>query len=452
MKRIVFSLMISILVFTGCNQYEYNEPIRQLKVTETALDFYAAANSGYILVESNAALTAASDAAWCTVQVDGKKINVSVTANSGIESRTATVCIRANSDSVNVPVTQQASRFIIEYLYFSTGFNAAELKTSIVFDNPISSVSSEASWISATFEENVIYLSISKNTGAQAREGRVKVTSGSISQYIVVKQERGLELTAQITINDLNVMRANITITPGPGVATYAVLVAAKEMYQDFVDEYTEGDEVLFMEMVGELYETGDPTTEAWNLNGSTDYDYYAVVLLYDDEGNPYPEVVKHEFTSPAFQEGLPEASATITVSDVTATSARIAVAPDANAFGFYDGLFTKEEFDATVAQSGEDYVLDYLAMFGDLYIAPEEDDWEWEGLEPATEYIMVAVPFNANGADGYGNLVTETFTTLAATASSSAAKSKAHGERERKKHKKALTAETVKLLNLKKK
>jgi hypothetical protein len=261
-------------------------------------------------------------------------------------------------------------------------------------------------------------------------------------------------LTAQITVNDLNVMRADVTITPGNGVAAYAVLVASKELYPLLVDIYGDGDEVAFVEIFmeltgGEPYETGAPITEIWNLNGSTSYEYYAVVLLYDSEGEPYPEVIKYEFTSPAYQEGLPEASASITVSDVTATSTRTVVMSEGpGAFGFYDMLYTREEYDEMMAGGEEDVRLD-VAAWGYLYLAPEIDDWEWEGLDPGTEYVMVASPFNANGIEGYGDLVIKSFTTLSSSSGVSP-KSKAYSER--KKLKKALTTETVKLLDLKKK
>jgi hypothetical protein len=262
-------------------------------------------------------------------------------------------------------------------------------------------------------------------------------------------------LTAQISVANLNVMTADVTITPGAGVSAYSVLVASKEMYQEFVDVFTEGDEVAFMEMLGELYDTSAPSTETWELNGAPDYVYYAVVLLYDSDGEPYPEVIKHEFTSPAYQVGLPEASVSISVSEITATSARVTVTPDANAFGFYEGIFTKESYDETVAEDGEEYIKEYLAFYGYLSFTTDDDTW---GLDPATEYIVVALPFNANGSEGYGALVTKTFTTLPGSAATSARSAKsvksAKGMlyRERKALKKAVTAETVKTLNLQKK
>jgi hypothetical protein len=449
MKRILFSLIIPVLVLSGCNQYEYNEPARQLKVIESALDFNANAGSGYILLESNAALSATSSAGWCMTQVDGKKINISVTANSDIENRTAMVRIRANGDSINVPVTQQSAIFMVDNLSFAIKRDAANLKTCVVSDKPIS-VSSESSWITATFVQDTIFLSVSENTSTVLREGKIKVTSGAISQYIVVKQERGLELTAQISISNLNPVTADITITPSAGVSAYAVLVASKELYQEFVDIYTDGDEVAFMGLLGDLYETSDPITETFELNGSTGYDYYAVVLLYDSNGEPSSGVIKREFTSPAYQAGLPEASVSIAVSDITATSARVVITPDANALGFYEGIFAKASYDAAVAQEGEDYIKNYLSIYGYLSFTAVDDIWS---LNPATEYIAVAAPFNANGTDGYGDLVTQAFTTPGGSGDAITVRStESMVQRERKPYKKAVTAETIKMLNPEKK
>jgi hypothetical protein len=262
--------------------------------------------------------------------------------------------------------------------------------------------------------------------------------------------ERPVPPNAQITVNDLNVMRANTTITPNSSVSAYAAYVISKELYQIFVDEFTGGDEVMFMELIGNFYPTGEPSAETWELNGETGYEYYLAVLLYDNAGEPHPEVIKHEFASPAYQDNLAQASATITVSNITSSSAGIVVASaGAGAFGFYDGLFVREEYEEILADYGEEYIRQYLAFYGYLYLAPEIDDWVWESLEPATEYIIVVSPFNANGIHGYGDLVAETFTTLS-SASGATPKSKFYGER--KKLKKALTRETAKLLDLKKK
>ena len=257
----------------------------------------------------------------------------------------------------------------------------------------------------------------------------------------------------QISINNLNVAMAEITITPDAGrVSAYTVLLASKELYQEFVDAYTDGDEVAFLEIAGEPYETNAPLTEVWELNGAPDYTYYAAVLLYKNNGEPYLEVVKHEFTSPAYQAGLPEASVTVSVSEVTATSARIVFTPDANALGFYGEIFPKALYDEVLAIEGENYTRDYLAAYGYLFLTT--NNGVWEPLDSATEYIVVALPFNANGTAGYGALVTQTFTTLAGNGAPSirSAKRTALYPREQKIPKKAVTAESIKALIQKKK
>ncbi|MDR2815923.1 MAG: hypothetical protein LBB62_04380 [Proteiniphilum sp.] len=187
MKRVIYFLMA--LAFTaGCSQYEYKLSDSGLTVTESLLEFTAKGGDGYILVESGNSIKAESNSNWCQIKVSGKKIEVTVAPYDGIENRTAVVSITAGEDyPVNVPVTQFASRFIIDDLAFDIDFLASSMKTAAISDNAIT-VSTVNTWIDARYERDSVFITVERNNNPAARTGKVEVTSNNITQSIVINQ------------------------------------------------------------------------------------------------------------------------------------------------------------------------------------------------------------------------------------------------------------------------
>lgn len=187
MKRIIYFLMV-LVAMTGCNQYEYNLSDPGLKIKESQLDFSSKGGNGYILIESDRAISAKSNADWCQIKVVDKKIEVTVASYSDIENRTAIVTVTAdNGIPVNVPVTQSASLFIIETLVFDTDFVETTLKTHVISDKVVA-VSSADTWIDTKYENDSVYISVSFNNNPTVRSGTVEVTSGTVTQTIKVTQ------------------------------------------------------------------------------------------------------------------------------------------------------------------------------------------------------------------------------------------------------------------------
>ena len=211
----------------------------------------------------------------------------------------------------------------------------------------------------------------------------------------------------------INAVAVEITTTPNSLVSDYYGLVISKEMYQDFVDIFADGDKIAFMQMMADFGEAtilSTTETRMWETNGTPGYEYIFAVLVNDMNGDPYGDVVEVEFQSPPFDPSLQTAGASITVSQITASSARIKITPDANAAGFYAGILTKASYDVAILD--EQQLRDELAFYG--FCSFVEDDDTWGGMDPGTDYVMVVSPFNANGIQGYGPLVIKEFTTLA--------------------------------------
>ncbi|MGC3979616.1 MAG: hypothetical protein QM751_16150 [Paludibacteraceae bacterium] len=222
---------------------------------------------------------------------------------------------------------------------------------------------------------------------------------------------------AHISFSNINVMTADITVEPNNLVSKYVSLVVSKELYPEFVESYGGGDKIAFMEMLAEFQMASsneEKTTETWELNGSTGYDFLFLVLLYDKDGKPYGEVIEKDLKAPSFIENLPKASATVSIHDITKTSVGIKITPDANALGFYAGIYTAEDFADYNTPEKINSLREELAFYG--FLSLKEDDDTWALSDKNQDYVIVVAPFNANGIEGYGDLISKSFSTSSAT------------------------------------
>jgi hypothetical protein len=139
-------------------------------------------------VESNTSIQAKSNSDWCQIKIVDKKIEVTVASYSGIENRTAVVSITAGKDyPVDVPVTQTASKFIVEDLAFDVDFIVSSVKT-LVFSQHGVTVAAENDWIDTSYARDSVFITVSRNNNPAVRTGTVKVTSNNITQSITIRQ------------------------------------------------------------------------------------------------------------------------------------------------------------------------------------------------------------------------------------------------------------------------
>jgi hypothetical protein len=101
------------VAFNSCDDDENNGGETTLSVSPESISATAGAGSYTITVTSNAAWTAESNAAWCTLSPASAEGNGTVTlnaaANTAQEQRTATVTVKAGSLTETVHVTQAAA-------------------------------------------------------------------------------------------------------------------------------------------------------------------------------------------------------------------------------------------------------------------------------------------------------------------------------------------------------
>lgn len=107
-NKFLYTVTLFLLFLSGCEKEKETETI--LNIIQTDLDVGEKGGKGFIFVETNAALTAESNADWCVASVQGKVVNVTVAANNALVSRTATVTISAGNRNEKVPVTQEGRK------------------------------------------------------------------------------------------------------------------------------------------------------------------------------------------------------------------------------------------------------------------------------------------------------------------------------------------------------
>jgi len=109
MKSKLLYFVTLLLVFaSGCSKDKEKETI--LNIVETYFNITDKGGTGIIIVETNAELNAESNAGWCSAVVSGKQVNISVDANNGLTSRTATITLSAGDKTERVPVTQEGAK------------------------------------------------------------------------------------------------------------------------------------------------------------------------------------------------------------------------------------------------------------------------------------------------------------------------------------------------------
>ncbi|MCQ2349465.1 MAG: hypothetical protein MJZ98_03170 [Paludibacteraceae bacterium] len=154
-------------------------------------------------------------------------------------------------------------------------------------------------------------------------------------------------------------------------------------------------------QMVEELgVETvGDTTFTFKDLPPKTEHILYT--MAYDAEGN---KVFHGDTIYTETQGGSGQSVITVTVTNITSTSAYVTATPNDQTCYFYDGLIVRSYADSI----GTDSMA--IVLKEQPYVMYKTDEWEWQELLPGTEYYACGIGANAN--DEWGPLEMVLFST----------------------------------------
>lgn len=220
------------------------------------------------------------------------------------------------------------------------------------------------------------------------------------------------------------------TLTPGEGSAHLAAIINTKGTLDNIINntQNWKGDVMSMIHQwkdieAGQVYQnTGTDALDipytTPTLNCSTGIEIY--VLIYDDNGDPYG-VEKFSCTTPEYDENAPEATATITVRDITTVGATYDyVQGEQNLACMYDTI-DADWLDELMGT--DEYTEFYLhdLLFSQGYYFHYNDgtaagtSWSFTETagQPGHRYYAAACPMNGNGPQGWGELVLVEFWTL---------------------------------------
>jgi len=167
MKRIANIIFISAFIFLyGCEKDSYRPfSESQVKIEKSDLAFTAAGGTGSIVVGISGQYTATVDQNWCKLNTSGNTITVTVEPNMNANARTANVTIKAG-DLVNfVPVTQTPVYIRLESIAPINFLGKGGTSEPITYECevPVTTVTSDASWVTGYAQDGKIYLVAEQN-------------------------------------------------------------------------------------------------------------------------------------------------------------------------------------------------------------------------------------------------------------------------------------------------
>ncbi len=197
--------ILSIGVLSACGD-DNNDPAPSIdfKLSATEVDFKQGGGDREITVQCSSAPEVTTDASWALTlgkpaAVGSKgnlyKFTVSAPVNDATDPRTATVTVKAGSQSGTVKITQAGTGFkltedAVSSTQFAMGGGAATVKFVTLSDY---TVTPSASWITTTEESKAddavtLRVNVAPNTG-EAREGSVTIDAGGSTATVTVKQD-----------------------------------------------------------------------------------------------------------------------------------------------------------------------------------------------------------------------------------------------------------------------
>lgn len=193
MKRLYsfIALIAAVTMFTACGSDDasYNAT-PTLEVTTADVLFEAEGGDGSIVLNTTNTVTAATDASWLTLTVNGNKVIVTANPNISLEGRNAVIKLHAGNTEAQVTATQKSSIYGIPKQEYKIGDYQATLDIPVTHTQPVN-VQSNTAWINATWnaESNKIEIVAENNDEAESREGTITITMGEYSDEITIIQQ-----------------------------------------------------------------------------------------------------------------------------------------------------------------------------------------------------------------------------------------------------------------------
>lgn len=243
---------------------------------------------------------------------------------------------------------------------------------------------------------------------------KVKATANSEelqdSKYAEIKvtlkkADEPEKVTLKLEVSEITTESAKITVSPSNDNAFYFVHTTDNEFISIYgtLEEFVRKTIDMYMNELGTsfdaLTESGKIEKTFDGLESNADHTAFAVCL--NEDGSFASEIFSVEYRTEA--KPVYDLTLELTVSDITANSARISVSPsDKEATFYYDCIKAVylEEYDSI-----EDYLLTQFAFndkFGGTHLDKGDCSFNFTGLYGDTEYLAIAIGVNKDENKNY--------------------------------------------------
>jgi len=186
----------------GCSDDDKTEP--ELKVSTETINFSKTAETKVMHIKTNTSWSIESSETWCTVtpssgnETGTLKLEVSVTANTTLDVRNATLTVLAGGIAKQVAIVQAHNDLLVvkksEYEVEAAG---EEITVELQVSSP-HTIKINADWIIQSVERAATDVTekftIKPNTAFTDRQGTIDFTVGDLIETVIIKQ-KGILLT-----------------------------------------------------------------------------------------------------------------------------------------------------------------------------------------------------------------------------------------------------------------
>lgn len=229
-----------------------------------------------------------------------------------------------------------------------------------------------------------------------------------------------IEFSLAVDVADIGQSGATLLVTPTDKKATFFYDIVTKAAYDKWGgDEKTVAQNIEYIEQAIYIFATqgidytyddfissGDIAERKTGLASDTDYVLFAFGL--DNQGNPTAPLAKKEFRTEPFA-ATDDCRFDLTVTDVTATSMKIGVAPTSDATRYYIGVcrssvldrYSLDELAARLIADETDGGIDWATspyLFSGAQTLDVVNDLKYKPLVGSSEYVAVVFGMDAQG------------------------------------------------------
>ncbi len=184
MKKIyAIATLVFCILLVGCSDDDNdNAGDRLLKVISSEVSFDCKGGAGMINVESPIAISAVSSEEWCQVAINGSTVNVTVSPNLLIGSRTAKVTIMAGTENTQVPVYQLGDIFDTDMKSANFAARGGEMSFHVKSNWDVTFEGIDESWLTCIYsasDEKLTVTAAPLTEGGKYRSNTIKVKSGT---------------------------------------------------------------------------------------------------------------------------------------------------------------------------------------------------------------------------------------------------------------------------------